>query len=84
MRLGRAGQTYLTINATLAPRHQTQRRQDLRLDDQRNVEVVHCVINCERAAGDSPDEHEIGVEIVDGVAAVVEDDLGEELEGCLV
>lgn len=64
---------------TLDPRHQTQRRQDLGLDLQRDVEIPGYVVGAEGDAGAGPQEHHRALKSDGVVAPIIDNDLRDQL-----
>lgn len=71
--------TYTFIVVALNPRDETQQRQDLRLNTQRNVELLDDVVHAQRHAGPCPKHHHRGLKASCIMAAIVDNDLGDEL-----
>lgn len=71
--------THIIIVKALPPSNQTQDRQDLRLNLQRNVEVRGYIISTERDASACPEKHHRALQPDCVVTSVVDYDLGYEL-----
>lgn len=70
---------YPLIVVALDPGHQAQKGQDLGLDAQGDVEVLDDVVDAQRHTGPGPEHHHGGLEAGRMMAAVVDDDLRDEL-----
>lgn len=69
----------LVVIATLSPGNQAQKRQNLGLDAQGNVEVLGDVVHPKRNTCTSPQHHHRGLQAGGVMATVVDDDLGDKL-----
>lgn len=76
---GQQRDTHISIVKALPPSNQTQHRQYLRLNLQRNIEVRRYVISTERDASTCPEEHHRALQPDCVVTSVVDYDLGYEL-----
>lgn len=63
----------------LDPGGQAEGREDLRLDLERNVKVLHDVVRPQRDPGSRPEEHHDGLQSRRVMPAVVDDNLGNQL-----
>ncbi len=70
----------VAVVIALRPSHQREEGEDLGLDPQRDVEGLADVLDAEGDAGGGPQEHHSGLEAGGVVAAVVDEDLGQELD----
>ena len=71
----------MAVVVALSPSDQGEKGEDLGLDSERDVERLADVVYAEGDAGGGPEEHHGGLEASGVVATVVEEDLGEELDG---
>jgi hypothetical protein len=73
--------THPLVVVALDPSDEAQHREDLRLYLKGDVEFLDNVVHAQGHAGPGPEHHHGGLEADGVVAAVVDDDLGDELDG---
>lgn len=71
--------TYVIIMVALNPSNQTEHRQDLRLNQQRDIKTIGDIIGAEGHTSAGPEQHHGSLKAGSVVSTVVDDDLWDEL-----